>query len=87
VGRELTAVNAAVTSNSDDNVNDKDDCLVMMCGDFNSSLTNTAGRLATERHVPANFRDVQEHLRTFQWGKRRRRDWNSIHHTTISTLC
>jgi 2',5'-phosphodiesterase len=68
VGRELSAANAAVNSNSHGNTDDKDDCLVMMCGDFNSSLTNTAGRLATERNVPANFRDVQEHLRTFSGG-------------------
>ncbi len=87
VGRELTVANAAITSNSDDNdnTNDKDDCLVMMCGDFNSSLTTTAGRLATERNVPANFRDVQEHLRTFQWGKRRTAETGTVSVTQITS--
>jgi 2',5'-phosphodiesterase len=88
VGRELSAANAAaVKCNSDDNGNDKDkdDCLVIMCGDFNSSLTNTAGRLATERHVPANFRDVQEHLRTFQWGKRRTAETGTVSTTPITS--
>jgi hypothetical protein len=56
----------------------------MMCGDFNSSLTNTAGRLATERNVPANFRDVQEHLRTFQWGKRRTAETGTVSTTPIT---
>jgi mRNA deadenylase 3'-5' endonuclease subunit Ccr4 len=49
---------------------EKKDSLVILCGDMNTSLRNSAGRLLTERHVPANHRDLQAHLDTFQWGPR-----------------
>jgi 2',5'-phosphodiesterase len=40
---------------------------VVLCGDFNSSLQNAAGKLLTEKFVPANFRDNKMHFNTFQW--------------------
>jgi mRNA deadenylase 3'-5' endonuclease subunit Ccr4 len=40
---------------------------VILCGDFNSSLQNAAGKLLTEKFVPANFRDNKMHFNTFQW--------------------
>lgn len=40
---------------------------VVLCGDFNSSLQNSAGKLLLDRSVPANFRDNKTHLNTFQW--------------------
>jgi mRNA deadenylase 3'-5' endonuclease subunit Ccr4 len=70
VGREIIKSAAASDNDNDNSNNDNDECSVIMCGDFNSSLTNTVGRLVTERNVPANFRDLQLHLRTFQWGQR-----------------
>lgn len=41
----------------------------IVCGDFNSSLQDAAGKLLLERHVPANFRDLQTHLHSFVFGK------------------
>ena len=42
---------------------------VVVCGDFNSSLQNAAGKLLLDRFVPVNFRDTKVHLNTYQWGK------------------
>lgn len=41
---------------------------IILCGDFNSSLENAAGKLIVDRHVPANFRDLKVHLNTFDYG-------------------
>jgi mRNA deadenylase 3'-5' endonuclease subunit Ccr4 len=39
---------------------------VILCGDFNSSLEHSAGKLILDRSVPANFRESQLHLNTFR---------------------
>jgi mRNA deadenylase 3'-5' endonuclease subunit Ccr4 len=39
---------------------------LILCGDFNSSLEHSAGKLVLDRSVPANFRYSQEHLNTFR---------------------
>ena len=41
---------------------------VILCGDFNSSLENAAGKLIVDRKVAANFRDLKTHLNTFDFG-------------------
>ena len=46
---------------------------VILCGDLNSSLVNSCGKLLVEGAVPANFRDLKNHLNAFQWGERGRR--------------
>lgn len=46
---------------------------IILCGDFNSSLVNSCGKLLVEGVVPANFRDLKNHLNAFQWGERGRR--------------
>ena len=38
---------------------------VIICGDFNSSLRNAAGKLLSDRSVPQNFRDLKDHLNFF----------------------
>jgi mRNA deadenylase 3'-5' endonuclease subunit Ccr4 len=38
----------------------------LLCGDFNSSLTN-CGVLLMNRHVPKNHRDYRERFNTFRW--------------------
>jgi mRNA deadenylase 3'-5' endonuclease subunit Ccr4 len=39
---------------------------LIMCGDFNSSLRHSAGKLLLDRTVPANFGDSQLHLNAFR---------------------
>jgi 2',5'-phosphodiesterase len=39
----------------------------VLCGDFNSSLQNAAGKLMLDRSVPANFRNNKTHLNTYRW--------------------
>jgi mRNA deadenylase 3'-5' endonuclease subunit Ccr4 len=39
---------------------------IILCGDFNSSLEHSAGKLILDRSVPANFRESQVHLNTFR---------------------
>jgi len=41
----------------------------VICGDFNSSLVNSAGKLLLDGFVPMNFRDNKTHLNCYQWGK------------------
>jgi 2',5'-phosphodiesterase len=41
---------------------------IILCGDFNSSLENAAGKLMVDRQVPTNFRDLKTHLNTFDFG-------------------
>lgn len=40
---------------------------IIICGDFNSSLTNAAGKLLIDRQVPSNFRDLKNHLQRFRY--------------------
>ncbi len=46
---------------------------IILCGDFNSSLVNSCGKLLIEGVVPTNHRDLKDHLNAFQWGERGRR--------------
>ena len=39
---------------------------IILCGDFNSSLRNAAGKLLVDRFVPGNFRDLQSHLERYR---------------------
>jgi 2',5'-phosphodiesterase len=40
---------------------------VVVCGDFNSSLRNSAGKLLLDRLVPRNYHDNKTHLNNFLW--------------------
>jgi 2',5'-phosphodiesterase len=40
---------------------------VVVCGDFNSSLRNAAGKLLLDRSVPRNYHDNKTHLNNFLW--------------------
>jgi len=40
---------------------------VIICGDFNSSLQNAAGKLLVEGFVPMNFRDNRKHFNCFSY--------------------
>ena len=42
----------------------------ILCGDFNSSLANAAGKLVVDRFVPRGFRDLQHDLDTYCWSAR-----------------
>lgn len=42
-----------------------DDAATLLCGDFNSSLENAAGKLMMDLSVPSNFRDLKQHLHEF----------------------
>ena len=41
----------------------------VICGDFNSSLVNSAGKLLLDGLVPKNFRDNKAHLNCYRWSK------------------
>lgn len=51
---------------------------VIFCGDFNSSMQNSAGKLVLERSVPANFRDNKRHLNSFRWEKAAATDQSEV---------
>jgi mRNA deadenylase 3'-5' endonuclease subunit Ccr4 len=38
---------------------------VIVCGDFNSCLSNAAGKLLVDRSVPENFGNLKDHLHSF----------------------
>jgi mRNA deadenylase 3'-5' endonuclease subunit Ccr4 len=42
-----------------------DDAATLLCGDFNSSLQNAAGKLMMDLSVPLNYRDLKRHLHEF----------------------
>eukprot|EP00977_Amphora_coffeiformis_P014920 scaffold4244_cov167-Amphora_coffeaeformis.AAC.33 len=44
---------------------------VIVCGDFNANLTDPAGRILVERHVPANTKYLKLDLNRFAWNDRR----------------
>jgi 2',5'-phosphodiesterase len=53
---------------------------IIMCGDFNSSLTNAVGKLLIDRQVPSNFRDLKKHLQQFHYRNSDNENNNGIPH-------
>lgn len=46
---------------------------LIVCGDFNANLTDPAGRILVDRHVPANTKYLKLDLNRFAWDNRRPR--------------
>jgi exonuclease III len=42
---------------------------IVLCGDMNSSLTNSPGKLLIDRIVPKNFRNLRTDLNGFRWSR------------------
>jgi mRNA deadenylase 3'-5' endonuclease subunit Ccr4 len=54
----------------------KDDTMprAIICGDFNSNLENSCGKLLVDRKLPINHRYTKSDLNTFHWDRDLRRD-------------
>lgn len=49
---------------------------IIICGDFNSSLENSCGKLLVDGCIPQNFRDTKYDLNNFVWERELRNDNN-----------
>ena len=49
---------------------------VIVCGDFNSNLENSCGKLLVDGAIPTNHNKTKRDLNGFHWDRKKRRDTN-----------